>query len=458
MADVNFTIGGSAAPFKSAMQEVTQSAKESAAKVTESFGVEGVKSERALHGKLQSAFADLTKSGTNSAEAIGGAFTNLTEGLKLSMGSMIALLAVSELVKSFYAGYQAAEKMKTSVKDALSINSDVTHQSVEQVQDDIKRLKDDADANNLASMSALQAGATAVVQAFEEGKSISEVVKEDAEEYNRLKQEAHDMEDELATKSIDNENAILQLKVEGMDSEVEGLEKLQKMEEDLAKANAAHNDREIAALHEKQDLEDQLADKKIAAAARERDAKLDDTRMEIAEEQANRGTDADKLKFAHQQEEKAKTGFGDANTKATDPLDIEKKRLEWEKSITKEKNLQKEISDKQIKAFLDGNEKDAEHYKKQQEAAQKKLEAEEKRTKLLQEQKEAQQAVTAAVLDSTLFHGEASSLAKVGLGGRVSGANYGNQAQLKAAQDAAKHLAEINAELKKFSGAVGVAQ
>jgi len=38
----------------------------------------------------------------------------------------------------------------------------------------------------------------------------------------------------------------------------------------------------------------------------------------------------------------------------------------------------------------------------------------------------------------------------------VSGANYGNQSQLKAAQDAANHLQEINAAMKKLAGEIGV--
>jgi hypothetical protein len=47
--------------------------------------------------------------------------------------------------------------------------------------------------------------------------------------------------------------------------------------------------------------------------------------------------------------------------------------------------------------------------------------------------------------------------AKVGLGGGVTGANYGNASQLKASQEAATHLKDIKAEITKLSSSVGLA-
>jgi colicin import membrane protein len=490
------------------MERVKENAKESASKVTESFGIEGVKSERALHTRFMGAFKDITANGTNSAEAIGGAFENMAEGLKLSMGSMIALMAVSELVKSVYEGYEAFEKMEKAGKDALSIDTDVTHQSVEKVQESIKKLNEDAEAHNLAAMSSLQAGAEVVVQAFEEGKNLGEVVKEDAEEYNELKQKAHEMEDAEGAKQINNANAVLELKLQGHEKEAEALAHQQQMQEKLDAASEKHDEKTIDALNQEISLEDQIAAKEAARKAKETTDKVEGLQRDVYAEQMSRGTDADKLKLAKQQEEHAKFAYGDALTLGKDPVDIEQKRLEWEKAITREKELQKAQDDK-VKATqkeitaeqerrkeigetdkqrLDDakaqSKKDAdalaaaqgkgdkqtllnlqlqaEKSLTAQKEAQLKVDQQakefaEQKTKILQEQKEAQQAVAAAQLDATMFHGEASSLAKLGLGGRVSGANYGNASQLKAAQDAAKHLAEINAAFKKLQSSIGIA-
>lgn len=450
MSDVNFTIGGTAAPFLSAMEQVKANAKESAAKVSESFGIEGVKGERALHTSFTNAFKDITKNGTTSAEAVGGAFESMTEGLRLNLGTMAALIAVSVLVKGLYAGYEAGEKMEKSVKDALSIDSDVTNQSVDKVAENVKKLKEDAEANNLASMSSMTAGAEVLIQAFEEGKSISAVVREDAENYNKLKKEAHDMEDAEGAKTIQNSNAVLQLKVDGHDKDAEALEHEQEMQAKLLDAQEKKNQVTIDALHQEMALEDQLAAKERNKAQDAKDQQLEDLRMQVAEEQHNRGGDSDKLAWAKDKTQHDKTEFAHAMTQGTDPIAIEKARLQWEKSITAEQNVQKEINDKKLKAFEKGNETAAEQSKKQIEAAKKALELAERKKDLLKEQTDAQATLNSAAVDATLFHGEASSLAKSGLGGRVSGANYGTGAQLKAAQDAAKHLADIKQQIAKL--------
>ena len=508
MSDIMFTIGGTPAPFISAMEKVKESAKESAEKVSESLGIEGVKGERAIRGRFIESFHEITKNGANSAEAIGGAFTSMAEGLKLSMGSMIALLAVSELVKSVYSGYEAAEKMKTSVKDALNIDTDVTHQSVEKVQDSIKKLNEDAEANNLAAMSSLEAGATAVVQAFEEGKTISEVVREDAEQYNKLKQEAHEMEDAQGAKAIDNANAVLELKLAGHDKEAEALEKQQQMQEKLYAASDKHNQQTIDALNQEKDLEEQITEKENARKEKAAEDKLEDLEREVYAEKMNRGTDADKVKLAQDQTTHARLAMvaADANG-STDPIAVEQARLEYQKALTKEKDLhktlddkakatQKEITDEQQKQKELGetdtqrlgdakaqSKKDADalaaaqgktdkqgilnlqlqleksitaQKQAQVRVDQQAKEFAERKAALLQEQKDAQQALASAALDSTLFHGEVSSLAKTGLGGRVSGPNFGNASQLKAAQDAAKHLSDINKKLDSLSK-IGVA-
>ena len=460
MSDVNFTIGGTPAPFLSAMERVKASAKEGASKVSESFGIEGVKSERALHTRFLGAFNDITKGGTNSAEAIGGAFEQMTEGLKLSMGSMVALLAVSELVKGMYAGYEAAEKMKTSVKDALSINTDVTGQSVEQVQSSIKKLNDDAEANNLGAMSTMQAGATAMVQAFEEGKSISAVVREDAEEYNRLKQEAHDMEDAEGAKAIDRENQILQLRLEGKDKEAESIEKLGALQDKLDTATDKKDQAQIEALNTQIDLTQKLQDLEDKKEYQKQDAKFKDILKQEADEQAQQdaigATDAQKLAAAQAKtagDQKKLDAFGEADNQEQANTK-EQIRLDILKDQTKEKELQTSIQKKMVEDWQKANDRDFADGKKK--AEQEKKFAEDK-AKLLKEQSEAQTAFQAASLDATMFNGQVSSLAKVGLGGRVSGANYGNQAQLKAVQESAKHLADIKAAFQKLSGSVGVA-
>jgi hypothetical protein len=456
VSDVAFSIGGTPAPFLTAMEQVKQSARDGASKVADAFGVEGLRGERAIRGRFLESFNDITKGGTNTAEAVGGAFASMAEGLKLSMGSMIALLAVSELVKGLYSGYQAAEKMKSSVKDALSINTDVTSQSVEQVQEDIKKLNADADANNLASMSSMAAGATVFVQALEEGKSISDVTREDAENYNRLKKEAHDMEDQEGAKAIDNANAVLELKVEGHDKEADALAHEQEMNEKILEAKAKGNQAQEDALNKQLELEGELATRQENEEQGKKFDKVHELEKQSSAEidkQSQIGmTDSQKLDAAKakvKQDEDALAQMPQAG--ADNALALAEKNLEYEKDKTAEKELQYAADKKNFELFQKGNEIDAEQKKKQDEATAKKL-------ALLKEQQEAQQAVAAAGVDASLFHGEVSSLAKVGLGGRVSGANYGNQAQLKAVQDAAKHLADIKASMAKLSGAIGIAQ
>ena len=454
MSDVNFTLGGTPAPFMSAMEQVKASAKESAEKVTESFGIEGVKSERALHTRFASAFKDITKGGTNSAEAIGGAFENLTEGLRLSMGSMVALLAVSELVKSAYEGYEAAEKMKGALKDALSIDTDVTNQSVEEVAENVKKLKADAEASNLAAMSSLQSGMTTLIQSIEEGKSMMEVTVEDAENYHRLQQEAHDMEDQQSAKEINNANAVLALKAEGHDKEAEALAHEQEMTEKLTEAERKWNQETIDALNKQIELEGELSAKQASDAEQAKVRRVEDVEKEVGSEldrQREIGmTDKQKLEVAHQKTQDASTALTGADPKTTDPLEIAKMELEYNRAKTAEMEQQANINKKNLEMFLKGNEKDAEERKKQEETAARKL-------SLLKDQREAQVALNNAAVDATLFHGEASSLARSGLGGRVSGPNNGNASQLKASQEAAKHLAEIKASIAKLSGSIGVA-
>jgi len=565
MGDIQFTIGGTPAPFLTAMQQVKESAKESAEKVTESFGIEGVKSERALHGRFESAFKDITKNGTNSAEAIGGAFENLTEGLKLSMGSMIALLAVTELVKGMYAGYEAAEKMSGAVKDALSIDSNVSDQSVEKVNEDIKKLKADAEATNLASMSNMTAGATVFIQALEEGKAIADVTREDAESYNRIKKEAHDMEDAQAAKEINNANAVLALKVEGHDKEADALAHEQEMQEKLLAAKDKGNQDTIDALNKQLELESQLAAKQEEAEQAKKDKQVADISKQIAAEVDKRNeagmSDEDKLaaiktretqednrlraavgtapvgtpivieqpadttpdpnagndkKFSaaylimHPElaprQEQPKKSNQDIPIVPLDPIEAAKLELQYNKYVTAEKELQAKLdkskadltkqiaaeqnkgkrpeqanietlaeskldrtrdTDAYTKAQQDGKtgEEDLLKLRLQMEksiTAQREAQAKvdqdsAKRVQLIKEQKQAQQDVQAAQLDATMFHGAVSSLAKIGAGGRVSGANYGNQSQLKAAQEAAKHLGEINKKIDALAKGIGVA-
>ncbi len=457
MSDVSFEVGGSAAPFMSVMDQVKANAKESASKVTEAFGIEGLKGERALHTRFLGAFKDITKGGQSSAEAIGGAFENLTEGLRLSLGSMIALLALSELVKGLYSGYEAAEKMRSSLKDALSVNTDISKQSVQQVQENIKKLNEDAQANNLASMSSLQAGATVFVEALEEGKTISQVVREDAENYNRIKQEAHDMEDAAAARTIDNENAVLALRAEGHDKEADALAHEQEMQEKILNAQAKGNQNTIDALNQQMALEQQITDRKEAAEAKSKAEKVSSLQAELSEEVKRTSdvgaTEEQKLKEAQDARQKA-ADIWTANTnpdgsEKTDEDNL-KQEITLQKAITAEKEAQHAVDLKHYREFAEWNEKGAEQAKRAREQA-------EQRVRLTQEEQEAQRAVNEARLGNSIWHGEASSSARVGLGGRVTGANYGNEAQLRAVQDSAKHLADIKASIQKLAQAVGVA-
>jgi len=592
MSDVQFSIGGSAAPFKSALKEATEAAKESGAKISESFGIEGVKSERALHTRFLGAFKDITAGGKSSAEAIGGAFENLTEGLRLSLGSMVALLAVSELVKSVYEGYEAFNKMREAGENALSINEDITSKSfdrtgesakkakeaaaepvqigvqgdeakssieqvgeavesvqeeantptqlqldafvsessVEKVKDTIKKLQDDAKANDLSANSSILAGPEILIQALAEEKSISAAIREDAEKTFDLNKEAHDLEDAASAKTIKNENDVLQLKLGGYDKEAEALSQLQEMQAKLADAQDKHDQETIDALTKQIELQQQLnaakiekkEDDKLASLQKDEQAeqdkqdelgktdaeKLADIQAKVEKDQdaLNAKKDADTPKSAFDVEVQLGDDARNGTSNKTRANEEEALKLQILKDQTKEKELQAALTKSnadltkdllaeerrakeageteaqklqdskdavtQDKSKLDAAKDDGSlastqnllklrlQYEKDitaQREQQTKYDAEqEKRAKLLTEQKEAQQAVQATALDAKLFHGEVSSLAKTGLGGRVSGPNYGNQAQLKASQDAAKHLADIKAQLAKL-GSIGVA-
>lgn len=457
MADMQFSIGGDNAPFMSALKGAEASAKESGAKITEAMGIEGVKSERALHGKLSSAFKDLTKNGTTSAEAIGGAFENMTEGLKLSMGSMVALLVVTELVKTLYEGHEAAEKFAGAIKDAGSVNMDVTNQSVNEINENIKKLKADADATNLGTMSALQAGATVVMQALEDHKSISATIKEDAEKNLELTKQQHELEDAAGTKAVTLENDVLRLKIEGKDKEAEAIKEITALKDKQEDADKKHQTETVKSLQEQIDLTKALASVTAEKEGVRKNQEFNAIAKQESEEQEKRSgvgkTDNQKLSDLQAQTKRDQALVENAGTanNADEAIAIEKLKLSVEKDLTAEKQLQQDIQKKSLDAFLKGNEKDAETHKKQ-------LEVTERRAELMKDQQQAQKEVNATALDTKMFHGESSSLAKLGLGGRVSGANYGNQAQLKASEEAVKHLADVNKKLDKMAGSIGLAQ
>ncbi len=572
MPEVEVTFTGNTAPFMSALEKVKESAKETGEKVSESIGVEGLKGEGRLHAKFLGAFKDITAGGKSSAEAIGGAFENLSEGLRLSMGSMVALLAISELVKSVYEGNEAFNKMHEAGENALSINKDVTSKSidmttdsakemheevekpveigvkgeaaqsaiektretvkdvkeelempsqvqldafvsdssVEKVKDTIKKLQDDAAANNITTNSSLIAGAEVLVQSLREWKSVSSVVREDAVKAFELNKEAHDLEDAASAKTINDANTVLQMKLDGHDKEAEAFEKEAEMQEKLHAAQEKHDQQTIDALNTQIELTQKLteteeykkSDDKFKGIVKEEDA-------EKAKQDEAGKTDIQKLadaKSKTQQDQDKVDNYGDslnqegANAKEALRLQllkdqtkekelqatVDKSNTELVKSLAEEERKSREagqtegqklkdskdtVKDDQRnidEATDDGTAENTQNLLKLKLQLEKDITAEREQQQrydaeqvrkldLLKEQKEAQQAVQATALDATLFHGVASSLAKTGLGGRVSGPNFGNQSQLKAAQDAVKHLADLNKKLDAFGKSIGVA-
>jgi hypothetical protein len=383
MSDIQASLGANITPFKQAMAEATVLAKQTGAKIGDSLGVEGLKSSERLKGSIQGFFKDLAGGADVSTAAMG----RLSDSFRMGAGALVAVAAVQYLASALQKGYESAQKFGEALKESLSISGDNSKKSLEQMNDEIAQLKQQAKDTDLAAMSKLEAGATVFVQALEQGKNISDVIVEDAKEHFDIVQKEHAEEDAAATQSIAQQNEILGLKIAGNEEMADAMQDELNDQNRLLELQRKGDADAIAALQEQIDLKKKLRDITKDKAEQKDSSSLDGQiaaerakqqeigktpEQKLADAQAKVASDQAKIAAAaaantpHSEADLREKLLGDAlggTSAETRALEAKKEKLKLEQDITAEMQLQNDVTKQNADATRSASEQESDRVK-----------------------------------------------------------------------------------------------
>ena len=235
-SQVDVPIGLDIAPAQQSFKELIANATTAGKKMGDSLGVGITANEKRLHHNFDRLFESIA-SGGNVVESV---FDGIGNSIKLALPLGVALIAVKTLYEAISTGIEVADKFGKSYKNALTLGSeDLGSKSVEELQANVEQLKKDEADTNLAAMTNLQAGATVFVQALEEGKNLSQVILEDAQQHLAIQQELAHEQDLASAKKYKDEADIQEFRNLGLEDEAQRAKTREKLEKDLIDAQGS---------------------------------------------------------------------------------------------------------------------------------------------------------------------------------------------------------------------------
>lgn len=419
MSDVQVTVGASITPFKAAMEQVKAQAVQTGKAVKESLGVEsgsfsGFREEQRATRGIERFTAALANA-KDPISGFTGAIEGLAQGFRLT-GAIFAGFAIGDFVREqLTKAAESAQDFYNKTDAIFAVGKNSTHEfiesSVKSFQEAEKQYENEGwlekiiygkgQEATLANARKAAEGAVKVLQDVRNRASRDDAEKSNADPAERLKGEIdliNDEYDEKKKKALENGD-------------------------DLTNIELARKE-------------------KIANAQKSYDDKILSLNKEITDEEEKRAevgmTSQEKLEASKKKSREAEKAYYDSGDAGyTGVEDILKLKLDMEKAITAEKEAQANYDKDQT----DQTKKQLEQFTKQNEQSQ-------KREDLFESQGPANNARNYALNDLSIFHGQTSSLRKIGLGAGVSS---NNSEQLKKLDEANKNLDKIHGELEKLT-------
>ena len=420
MSDSEVTIGANLTPFKRAMEEVKATAAEAGNKVKETLGFESGNNQafrsenRAVKGVER-----FTAALTNAKDPITGfaqGLEGLASGFRLT-GAVFAGFAIGDFLREqFTKAAESAQDFYEKTDKVFSVGKESSRSFKEDAIKEFDKATEEYGKMGFLDKLIFGQGYEATIA---RGKETVEAIRQEVAEAN-----AKLIRDETALingnpeQKRDAQIEVLRDKYKTLGDNAKSPEEKKALEEklqaEIAAVDQKYLDQEDARLQKVSDKQEREREKEKAgyvalAEEKEKQAKLAD--------EAGGGSKISKLqKELDEATRKVKTTWGTA--------------VEQAKLVTAQMEAQNRLSDAQT------------------EEANKRKELQDDIAKKTKEQTTDQNAVRSALEETTIFHGEVSSLRKIGLGGGVS---QNNSEQVKKLTEANKRLDDINTQLKDLN-------
>ena len=235
-SQVDVPIGLDIAPAQQSFKELIANAAAAGKKMGDSLGVGVTSNEKRLHRNFDRLFESIA-SGGNIVESV---FQGIGNSVRLSLPLGVALIGVKTLYEAFSTGIEVADKFGKAFKNAVSFSTqDLGSKSVEEINQNIEKLKQDEADTNLTALSSLQQGATVLVQALEKGQSLSTTILQDAQQHLDVQKELNKEIDIAASKKFKDEADLQELHNAGLNEEATRLKNREALEKTLVDARGS---------------------------------------------------------------------------------------------------------------------------------------------------------------------------------------------------------------------------
>ena len=495
--EVQATVGANITPFMRSMAEVKASAKETG----EAIGVElGDKGGRREEMRLQRGLDGFLKSLSNAKDpvsALGGAVEGLSTAFAASGVALLAIGIGTAVYEQFSKASEASKKLETDIGNLGHVNPD--NESVRQLQqniDDFQKVEDEYKERGLLERvlfgpeeDRLFKEASALTEIKKNLLEIKQIQEEDTRAHARQLQASTNPQDQqrgrqlLKSLSDDHEKSDLQDKLAAAEKEHDAAQKKLDQQESLiagAREAAKHgsrrtntlavasegHDENVAAVKSAQDRIDAIK-KAQADLASAQQAENDKDSREAGEKASKEEADRIKEAVAKQNEIKSEAAMeGMSGEQKAAALRNQIRVRTEDQDIVGPRQQSKVLSDQNeilelqlaLKKQIAENDREsatkaAEATRKAQEQAERLTELKNRRADLLTQQAQAKSDATTATVEAMGFHGQVSSLRRVGFGSAPTGGHAA--AQLKAAQEANNRLQKISQEITTLNQKIG---